>query len=89
VEEEQSLERDFLHRKGLTSLDRPRSRAQCPSEHHAGTPGSQSLLLRNLGVGAWGCQETEGRKHYHEEKRERSPSQTRGGWLGLLSFAVE
>lgn len=89
MEEEQSLERDFLHRKGLTSLDRPRSRVQFPSEHRADTPGSQSLLLKCLGVGAWGCQETEGRKRYREEKRGRSPNQTRGGWLGLQSFAVE
>lgn len=87
MEEEQSLERDFLHRKVPTSLDRPRSRAQYPSEHHADTLGSQSLLLKHLGVGAWGCQKKEGKKHYHEEKREHFPSQM--SWLGLLSFAVE
>lgn len=89
MEEEQSLGRGFLHRKGLTSLDNPRSRAQCPSEHHAGTLSSPFLLLKSLKVGAWDCQEIEGRKHYHEEKRERFLSQMRKGWLGLLSFADE
>lgn len=87
MEKEQSLEKDFLHHKVPTSLDRPKSRAQYPSEHHADTLGSQSLLLKCLGVGAWGCQKKEGKKHYHEEKGEHSQSQK--SWLGLLSFAVE
>lgn len=89
MEEEQSLERGFLHHKGLTSLYSPKSRAQCLSEHHAGTLGSLFLLLKSLKVGAWDCQETEERKHYHEEKRECFPSQMRKSWLGLLSFADE